>query len=188
MRPLSSDRFGSGTITGDTSPRAARAIDLFEFLQGERGRVEFVRRNRYRHEHIEDRRERVHADRGRRIRSRFLLTKQTNDGSSCRGSAGISIATASGLHVAERHPPEDSVASIVGRGRTIGGAVGSAATWLKPGFVAHLQRCGRREIRLRDRRDRRRRPSAARCGERTSGVCRQDRSATTLWGSSSPKS
>ena len=29
--------------------------------------------------------------------------------------------------------PEDSVASIVGRGRTIGGAVGFGATWLKPG-------------------------------------------------------
>ncbi len=62
----------------------------------------------------------------------FLLTKQTNnrivlpqllphlhrDGVVCTLQNGI---------------PEDSVASIVGRERVIGGAVGFGATWLKPG-------------------------------------------------------
>jgi 2-dehydropantoate 2-reductase len=62
----------------------------------------------------------------------FLLTKQTNNGivlprlrPHLHGDS-IVCTLQNGI-------PEDSVASIVGRERTIGGAVGFGATWLKPG-------------------------------------------------------
>jgi 2-dehydropantoate 2-reductase len=62
----------------------------------------------------------------------FLLTKQTNNGAVLPqllphlGRNSVVCTLQNGI-------PEDSVASIVGRDRTIGGAVGFGATWLKPG-------------------------------------------------------
>ncbi len=62
----------------------------------------------------------------------FLLTKQTNNGAVLPqllphlGRDSVICTLQNGI-------PEDSVASIVGRDRTIGGAVGFGATWLRPG-------------------------------------------------------
>lgn len=62
----------------------------------------------------------------------FLLTKQTNNGAVLPqllphlGRDSVVCTLQNGI-------PEDSVASIVGRDRTIGGAVGFGATWLRPG-------------------------------------------------------
>ncbi len=62
----------------------------------------------------------------------FVLTKQTNNQVALPpllphlGADSIVCTLQNGI-------PEESVASIVGRERTIGGAVGFGATWLKPG-------------------------------------------------------
>ena len=62
----------------------------------------------------------------------FLLTKQTNN---CTALPQLMphLHADSVVCTLQNGIPEDSVAEIVGRERTVGGAVGFGATWLKPG-------------------------------------------------------
>jgi len=62
----------------------------------------------------------------------FLLTKQTNN-HSVLPQLLPHLRCDSVVCTLQNGVPEDSVASIVGRGRTVGGAVGFGATWLRPG-------------------------------------------------------
>ena len=62
----------------------------------------------------------------------FLLTKQTNN-HAVLPRLLPHLHSESVVCTLQNGIPEDSVASIVGRERTIGGAVGFGATWLKPG-------------------------------------------------------
>ena len=62
----------------------------------------------------------------------FLLTKQTNN-SIALPKLLPHLHADSIVCTLQNGIPEDSVAEIVGRERTVGGAVGFGATWLKPG-------------------------------------------------------